>query len=660
MIATIKGKILVGSGLLILIGFTVLAGANIYNSYRNAESAVLEHARLLAGSEAGRVQRMLGKTYDSAQAMAEAAVGVKAALPANGRALLSEVVKRQLPNNPDAVGYWVDWEPNAFDGRDAELAGKPENDHTGRYGVYWFRKAGKVDVVWGSDGVDESAYYTEPRKTGKPMLTEPYVDPDVKILMGTLSFPLNIGGKVLGVAGCDIALGHLQEMAAKVRPYDAGFMSLYSNGGVQLAGRQPGLNGKPAPDLPAEAKAAIKDGRPAEYRSDDGFRHFIMPIVVGEAGTPWAVRISIPEDEAFAPVRAASWQSALISLGILALILLLLGTTLNQLLRPLGRLQGAMTELASGSGDLTRELSIASRDEIGQAAGAFNTFTGSLRRMMLDVRGHAGDMLGSVRQLTGDVGQIRDSSARQSQAANATAASVEQLSVSVTHIAESARVAEQRAREADALSSQAAANVDATAAEIGRIAHTVRQLADVLGGMQQRSDRISGIVSVIRDIADQTNLLALNAAIEAARAGEQGRGFAVVADEVRKLAERTAQATLEISDVIQTMQKDTSHAADSMSGALEQVEQGVKLAGESSQSIQQISGQAQQVVHAVGDIAVSTAEQSSASQEIARHIENIHGMLLQTDDSIHQAQQATVALARLGEELESLIGRFKL
>ncbi|MEN3812838.1 hypothetical protein ABD440_20855, partial [Chromobacterium piscinae] len=103
MIATIKGKILAGSGLLILIGFTVLAGANIYNSYRNAESAVLEHARLLAGSEAGRVQRMLGKTYDSAQAMAEAAAGVKAALPSNGRSLLSEVVKRQLPNNPDAV-----------------------------------------------------------------------------------------------------------------------------------------------------------------------------------------------------------------------------------------------------------------------------------------------------------------------------------------------------------------------------------------------------------------------------------------------------------------------------------------------------------------------------------------------------------------------------
>ena len=117
-------------------------------------------------------------------------------------------------------------------------------------------------------------------------------------------------------------------------------MSLYSNGGVQLAGRQPGLNGKPAADLPAEVKAAIKDGRPAEYRSDDGFRHFIMPIVVGEAGTQWAVRISIPEDEAFAPVRAASWQSAFISLGILALILLLLSATLNQLLRPLGRLQG--------------------------------------------------------------------------------------------------------------------------------------------------------------------------------------------------------------------------------------------------------------------------------------------------------------------------------
>lgn len=211
------------------------------------------------------------------------------------------------------------------------------------------------------------------------MLTEPYVDPDIKILMGTISFPLLVNGKALGVAGCDIALGHLQELAAKVQPYQRGFMSLYSNSGMQLAGRDPALNGKADATLPATAKAAIKNGQPAEYDSDDGFRHFIMPVTVGEAGMPWAVRISIPLSEAFAPVRAASWQSALISLGILALILLLLGATLSRLLRPLGRLQSAMSELASGSGDLTRALPISSRDEIGLAAGAFNTFTGSLR-----------------------------------------------------------------------------------------------------------------------------------------------------------------------------------------------------------------------------------------------------------------------------------------
>ncbi|WP_158613676.1 MULTISPECIES: methyl-accepting chemotaxis protein [Aquitalea] len=660
MFKTIRNKILIGSGLLILIGFALLIGLNAYAHYQQAREQVRDNARLLSEREAGNVQRLLESSYHAVETLAEAAGAVKRNMPANGRQLVSEMTRAQLPHNPDAVGYWVIWDPDAFDGRDKELAGSEHNDKQGRSGVYWFNKGGKVDVVWGGEGVDASDYYKLPKASGKPVLTEPYVDEDIKILMGTLAIPLQVDGKVLGVAGVDLALGHLRELAAKVKPYGSGAMSLYSNKGVMLAGPEQGLIGKPDPSLPAEIKQAIESGKEVQYETADGLWHFVLPVRVGDIAQPWAVRISIPPAAALAPVWAATWQSVAVSVAILLLILLLLGLTLTYLLRPLGRLQSAMTELASGSGDLTRQLAIISSDEIGAAASAFNRFTGSLHDMMLDVRGHASGVSGSVRTMTVDIGQIRDSSARQSEAANATAASVEELSVSISLIADASKSAERLAHEAGGMSAQVADSVHATSREISGIADTVRGLAKVMSGLQQRSGDISSIINVIRDIADQTNLLALNAAIEAARAGEQGRGFAVVADEVRKLAERTSQATLEIGGMIQAIQQDTQRAAGSMEGALSQVESGVRQAELAASSITRITDNSQQVVRTVGDIAVATAEQSTASQEIAQHIESIHNMLQQSDESVRQSYLAIETLHQLGDELEALIGRFKL
>ncbi|BBF88035.1 methyl-accepting chemotaxis protein [Aquitalea magnusonii] len=660
MFTTIRNKILAGSGLLILAGFALLIGLNAYSHYQQAREQVRDNARLLSAREAGNVQRLLESSYHTVETLAEAALAVRRRQAVDGRQLVSEMTRAQLPHNPDAVGYWVIWDPDAFDGQDKKLAGTPFNDKNGRSGVYWFSKAGKTDVVWGGEGVDGNDYYALPKTSGKPVLTEPYVDDDIKILMGTLAIPLQQDGKVLGVAGVDLALGHLRELAASVKPYGSGAMRLYSNKGMLLAGPEQGLIGKADPALPPEVRQAITSGRPAEYSSADGQWHFILPVQVAGVAQPWAVGISIPPAAALAPVWAAVWQSVALSAVVLLAIVLLLGLTLSYLLRPLGRLQKAMSALAGGGGDLTRQLEIASDDEIGVAASAFNRFTGALRNMMLEVRSHAAGVSGSVRIMSQDIGQIRDSSSSQSEAANATAASIEQLSVSISLIADASKSAEQLAQEAGGMSAQVADTVHATAREIGGIADTVRGLAGLMAGLQQRSGEISSIVNVIRDIADQTNLLALNAAIEAARAGEQGRGFAVVADEVRKLAERTAQATLEIGGMIQRIQQDTRQAAGSMEGALTQVEGGVRQAEMAATSISRITDNSQRVVRTVGDIAIATAEQSSASQEIAQHIESIHNMLQQSDASVRQAYQAIETLHLLGDELEGLLARFRL
>jgi len=660
MVHSIRSKILLGSGLLILIGFAGLIGLNTYLDFRQAEDAALTSAQQQARLAADQVQRRLEQAYFSTQSLAESAIALRQQHPADARALLSAIVKRQTPTNPNAVGYFVLWDLNAFDGRDAALAGQPDNDKQGRAGVYWYRKNGKIDVVWGTEGADTSEYYTRPKATGRPILTEPYVDPDIKVLMGTVSFPLLIDGKALGVTGCDLALADLQTMASAIRPYDRGYLSLLSNQGLLLAGRDPHAIGKPDTSLPANAKAAIAAGQTLSYDSADGFRHFILPIRIGDTPSPWAAQLSIPLDAVFANAKAASLKAALVSIGLLLLIVALLGILLNALLKPLGTLQGAMTGLSHGNGDLTQSLAITSRDEIGTAAGAFNRFLDSLRNMMLDVRGHGQGVQQASRQLIDQVEQIRLSSNHQAEAANATAASIEQLSVSVSQIADSARNAETLARDADQLSDRVAGDVEASAHEIARIADTIRTLAGVLGGLEDRSQQISSIVNVIKDIADQTNLLALNAAIEAARAGEQGRGFAVVADEVRKLAERTTHATIEIGDMIAAVQQESQQASGNMDTALQQVDHGVSLACQAAGSINRIRDNTRQVVASIGDIAAATAEQSSASQEIAHHIERIHGMVQQTDRAVQSAHTDTEGLRQLADEMERLIGRFRL
>ncbi|GGY29083.1 methyl-accepting chemotaxis protein [Paludibacterium paludis] len=658
--STARGKILTGSALLIFIGIGLLVGLFVRNSYRHAEDTVLNESRMLAEQEAGTIQRRLERSYHATQSLANAALALRSRLPANGRAILADIVRRQLSGDPDAIGYWAIWEPDAFDGPDARHAGQPENDKTGRAGVYWFNKAGRTDVVWGAEGVDDSDYYARPKQSGKPYLTEPYTDPDIKVLMGTLSVPLVIDGKVAGIVGCDLSLDHLRDLAARIRPYDTGYMSLYSNKALLLAGHDPARAGKPDTSLPADASRAIASGKHYDYQSGDGWLHFLVPVRVGDTEGPWAVRISIPLDRALAPVREMVWQSLLVGIAILAGTLLLMGLMVHRLLTPLNRLEHAMTTLSAGSGDLTRQLDAGSQDEIGRSAAAFNQFTASLHDMMLEVRDTADSIQAAGTQLTHDIGRIVASSGTQSEAARATAQRIEALSHSVARIAGAVGQTEKSTELSDVLSGHAADKVMTASREITRIADTVRHLAGTVGELDDRTGQIGSIAGVIRDIADQTNLLALNAAIEAARAGEQGRGFAVVADEVRKLAERTAVATREITAMIGTIQEESRTVASNVEGALALVDRGVALTQDVAETIEQIRRHARDVATAMGGTARATAEQSEVSQEIASHIDAILAMLRQTDDAVKAAGNLAGTLDAEGHALTRLIGRFRL
>jgi len=345
--------------------------------------------------------------------------------------------------------------------------------------------------------------------------------------------------------------------------------------------------------------------------------------------------------------------------GGLALGLFLAWTIIRSIAVPLKQMQNTIAEVEI-NGDFTQRIAIDSHDEVGQTAKSFNNLIATFQTVLRQILGHVDQVSDSARMLSSAASQVASSSANQSEAASAMAATVEQVTVSINHVSESAREALDISCQSGELSSQGGAIIHDAATEMMKIADSVRQTSGTIEALGQQSNEISSVVQVIKDVADQTNLLALNAAIEAARAGEQGRGFAVVADEVRKLAERTTNATGEITQMIDAIQSSSRSAVDCMGTAVNQVGNGVTLAQKAGDAINQIKGGANQVINMVNDISSALVEQSSASNDIAAHVEKVAQISEENSAAAGETAGAAKHLEQLADTMRSEVSRFKM
>lgn len=326
---------------------------------------------------------------------------------------------------------------------------------------------------------------------------------------------------------------------------------------------------------------------------------------------------------------------------------------------PMNRMRATITEVEK-SGDFTQRIPVSTHDEVGQTAKSFNDLMGALQGTLGQILDSVGKIMDAAQTLSTSSDQVAKSSAGQSEATSAMAAAVEEVTVSINHVSGSAHEAVAISKKAGSVSAEGKEVIQKAASEMTAIAETVRHTATTIEELGHRSDKISSIVQVIKEVADQTNLLALNAAIEAARAGEQGRGFAVVADEVRKLAERTSKATEEITQMITSMQDSSRVAVSTMASAVEKVSGGVALANQAGSSIVAIQSDAERIIDVVNDISTALAEQSSASQDIASQVEKVAQMTEENSAAAGETASAASNLKELAEIMTTAVHRFKI
>jgi methyl-accepting chemotaxis protein len=438
-----------------------------------------------------------------------------------------------------------------------------------------------------------------------------------------------------------------------------------------LHGGNPSMEGKSSIDLKdTNGKYLIRE-LIAAAQAGGGYVDYWFPRAGQQKAEPklaytalfapwnWVIGTGIYIDDVDVEYRESAFLLGGISLAMLILLSLIGWQVSSSILRQLGGEPQAAAEVMQrvADGDLTTTVNTAPP---GSMLHTLGSMVASLRQMVSEINDNANHLVSNAEGISTASEEVAKAAEQQADATSAMAAAIEQLTVSSNHISESAGETSQDSSAAVELSGQGTQRVQQASQAIQKISATVSDASELIRALEERAKQVSSIANVIKDIAGQTNLLALNAAIEAARAGEQGRGFAVVADEVRKLAERTSGATTEIEQMILGIQADTTGAVEAMNAALPEVQEGVNLAASATDSLQAIENGARRTLARIGEVADATREQSAASTSIAQRVEQIANMVEETTTTIRGTAVAAHQLQTIATSLKAMIGRFKV
>ena len=621
-------KILLAAALVVAVAFTCFVLFNDYRQRQSLRSDTQTSLQDLGSLTAGNIRNWLDSRVQVLDSLAQ-----QVAVDGPGKPSLDRALALPVYANNFQLSY--------FGGQDGSMQSVPAGNRAADYDP---RQRG---------------WYKAATAANQTIVTEPYISASAGKLVITLATPVQQGGRLLGVSGVDTDLQTISKLINALDFDGNGHAFIVNGEGKIMIHPKPELALKTLADLfPGDTPQISSGLKEVEF---DGRKQFInFTHVDGISSVDWYVALVLDQDAAFAMLGELRTSAAVATLIAIIAIIALLGLLIRVLMQPLHAMGRAMRDIAEGEGDLTRRLTIHAQDEFGSLAQSFNRFVERIHESIREVASATGQVNAVAGQVVTASNASINNADQQSSRTSSVAAAINQLGAAAHEIAQNAALASQHSTAARGLAEEGQQVVGQTISTMHQLSARISDSCENIQTLNSHTSNIGQILDVITGISQQTNLLALNAAIEAARAGEAGRGFAVVADEVRSLAHRTQESAQQVQRLIEELQAGAQMAVSTMNQSQQQSEHSVAIANQAGERLGSVTQRIGEIDGMNQSVATATEEQTAVVESINVDINEINTLNQEGVENLQATLRACSDLEQQAARLKHLVGSFRI